>query len=85
MALSSVSSFLIEATMMTFGVFPLCFNRSAKWCKTGLQRMAQMADMYLKLGLEFVPNTPEQYAAFINSEMISTAKVVKIAGIKPME
>ena len=36
-----------------------------------------------KQGLEMLSNTPEQFAAFIRSEIANAAKMVKLAGLKP--
>lgn len=42
-----------------------------------------MKAFFLKLGLEVQNNTPEQFAAFIRSEIAQNAKLAKLAGIKP--
>lgn len=49
-------------------------------------KVANTADMkafLLKQGLEVQTNTPEQFAAFIRSEIAQNAKLAKLAGIKP--
>ena len=49
-----------------------------------LQAVAQPAvrDQLLKMGFEIVPNTPEQYAAFLKQEHARWGKVVKDLGLK---
>ena len=49
-----------------------------------LQIVAQPAtrDQLLKMGFEIVPNTPEQYAAFLKEEHTRWGKVVKDLGLK---
>lgn len=49
-------------------------------------KVANTADMkafFLKQGLEVQTNTPEQFAAFIRSEIAQNAKLARLAGIKP--
>ena len=50
-------------------------------------KVANTADMKAflgsKQGLEVQTNTPEQFAAFIRSEIAQNAKLAKLAGIKP--
>jgi tripartite-type tricarboxylate transporter receptor subunit TctC len=40
-------------------------------------------DSFLKQGLEVQTNSPEQYGAFIHSEIVQNAKLVQSAGVKP--
>ena len=40
-------------------------------------------EFLFKQGLDAAPNTPEQFAAYMKSEMAKWAKVIKAAGIKP--
>ena len=42
----------------------------------------EVKELYLKNGLEVVGNTPEEFAAFIQSDYAKWAKVIKDAGIK---
>jgi tripartite-type tricarboxylate transporter receptor subunit TctC len=39
-----------------------------------------MRDTFTKQGLDPQTNTPEQYAAFIRSELVQTAKLIKASG-----
>ncbi|MDO8596779.1 MAG: tripartite tricarboxylate transporter substrate binding protein [Sulfuricaulis sp.] len=43
----------------------------------------EMKKSFEKQGLEVQTNTPEQYAAFIRSEIAQNAKLVQLAGVKP--
>jgi len=43
----------------------------------------EMKKSFEKQGLEVQTNTPEQYAAFIRSEIAQNAKLVQMAGVKP--
>ncbi len=43
----------------------------------------EMRDSLRKLGYETQTGTPEQFAAFIRSEIAQSAKLVKFAGLKP--
>ena len=40
-------------------------------------------EFLFKQGLDAAPNTPEQFSAYMKSEMAKWAKVIKAAGIKP--
>ena len=40
-------------------------------------------DTLFKQGLDAAPSTPEDFAAYMKSEMAKWAKVIKSAGIKP--
>ncbi|MGZ8231282.1 MAG: Bug family tripartite tricarboxylate transporter substrate binding protein [Burkholderiales bacterium] len=42
----------------------------------------ELKEAFIKQGLEPLPTTPEQFAAFIRRELAQNAKVVKFAGIK---
>ncbi len=42
--------------------------------------MPDMRDMFVRQGLDPQTNTPEQFAAFIHSELVQTAKLVKASG-----
>ncbi len=44
---------------------------------------ADMKAFFLKQGLEVQTNAPEQFAAFIRSEIVQNARLAKLAGIKP--
>lgn len=44
---------------------------------------AEMKESFNKQGLEVQTDTPEQYAAFIHSEIVQNAKLVQSAGVKP--
>jgi tripartite-type tricarboxylate transporter receptor subunit TctC len=44
-------------------------------------KTAQMKERFLALGADPVGNTPEQFAAFLKTEMTKWAKLVKSAGI----
>jgi len=43
-------------------------------------RKPDMMDRLQKIGMEIIADTPEQFAAFINAEMIKWAKVIKESG-----
>jgi tripartite-type tricarboxylate transporter receptor subunit TctC len=43
----------------------------------------EMKESLRKLGYETQTGTPEQFAAFIRSEMVQSATLVKFAGLKP--
>ena len=42
-----------------------------------------MKEVWAAKAVEFVPNTPEQFAAKIRDEFDKTAALVKAVGIKP--
>ena len=42
----------------------------------------RIADMFVKLGTQPVSTSSEEFAAFIKSEQVKYAKVIKEAGIK---
>jgi tripartite-type tricarboxylate transporter receptor subunit TctC len=44
---------------------------------------ADIRQSFLKQGLMVQTNTPEQYGAFIHSEVVQNAKLVKSAGVQP--
>jgi tripartite-type tricarboxylate transporter receptor subunit TctC len=44
---------------------------------------AEMKDWFVKQGLEVQTNTPEQFSAFIRSEIAQNGKLVASAGVKP--
>ena len=43
---------------------------------------AEMAEAFSKMGLEPQASTPEQFAAFIRSEIAQNIKLIQSAGIK---
>jgi tripartite-type tricarboxylate transporter receptor subunit TctC len=43
----------------------------------------EMKEMWVAKGVEFTPNTPEQFAAKIREDYENTGKLIKAAGIKP--
>jgi tripartite-type tricarboxylate transporter receptor subunit TctC len=50
-----------------------------------VQRVMQLPDIQARLagdGLRFMPTTPEQFAAFVKSEVAHWAPVVKLSGAK---
>lgn len=42
--------------------------------------MPDMRDLFVRQGLDPQTNTPEQFAAFIHSELVQTAKLIKASG-----
>lgn len=46
-------------------------------------RSQQIRDLYFKQGLAATPSTPEEFAAYIKSEIAKWSKLVKAAGVKP--
>lgn len=42
--------------------------------------MPDMRDMFVRQGLDPQTNTPEQFAAFIHTELVQTAKLIKASG-----
>jgi tripartite-type tricarboxylate transporter receptor subunit TctC len=45
-------------------------------------RSAETAERLYSFGAEAIVNTPEEFAAYINSEFVKWAKVVKSAGLR---
>ena len=43
----------------------------------------EMKKSFEKQGLDVQTNTPEQYAAFIRSEIEQNSKLARMAGVKP--
>jgi tripartite-type tricarboxylate transporter receptor subunit TctC len=50
---------------------------------TAALNASDIKEFLFKQGLDAAPNTPEQFAAYMKSEMAKWAKVIKAAGIKP--
>ena len=51
-----------------------------------MAKIAAMPDIktrFSELGVEAAANTPEQFAAFIKSELQKFAQLAKLAGVKP--
>jgi tripartite-type tricarboxylate transporter receptor subunit TctC len=48
----------------------------------GILKSQEVRERFARLGSEPVGSTPEQFDAFIKSEIVKWAKVVKEAGIK---
>lgn len=49
---------------------------------SGILNGAELREAWVAKGVEFTPNTPEQYAAKLRDEFDKTAVVIKTAGIK---
>lgn len=60
---------------------PLITRMNAEIAKVA--NTAEMKDWFVKRGLEVQTNTPEEFAAFIRSEIAENAKLVALAGLKP--